>query len=84
MQNCNINVTKSRIGSGNAYITAQGRGIATDPSGFVFKDCVVFGTGPAFLGRAYGSYSRVVFYESHFDDIITPEGWDAWFSRGKE
>lgn len=84
MQNCNINVTKSRIGSGNAYIAAQGRGTATDPSGFVFKDCVVFGTGPAFLGRAHGSYSRVVFYESHFDDIITPEGWDAWFSRGKE
>ena len=84
MQNSQINVTASLLDGGNAYITAQARGSAEETNGFVFKYCVVTGTGPAFLGRAYGSYSRVVFYKSVFDGIIAPEGWNAWVSTGKE
>ncbi|KAM4114691.1 hypothetical protein ACJW30_04G088500 [Castanea mollissima] len=83
-QNSQINVTASLLDGGNAYITAQARGSDEETNGFVFKYCAMTGTGPAFLGRAYGSHSRVVFYKSVFDGIITPQGWDAWRSTGKE
>lgn len=85
MQDCFINVTKSRLGaSGTAYITAQSRESEEDPNGFVFKYCAIRGSGPAFLGRAYRNHSRVVFYKSYFENIIAPKGWDAWYSEGQE
>ncbi|KAK4848034.1 hypothetical protein QYF36_008432 [Acer negundo] len=67
------------------YITAQGRNSSTDPSAFVFKTCNITGTnGKAYLGRAYGGYSRVIFADSTIADIIVPEGWDAWNYIHKE
>ncbi|KAK2649704.1 hypothetical protein Ddye_017193 [Dipteronia dyeriana] len=61
------------------YITAQGRNSPTDPSAFVFKNCSITGTdSKAYLGRAYGGYSRVIYAYSTLSDIIVPEGWDAW------
>lgn len=84
VQNSEINVTASLLDGGTAYITAQARESDEETNGFVFKYCTVRGTGPAFLGRAYGSHSRVVFYKSVFDGIIAPQGWDAWLSTGKE
>ena len=84
MQNSKINVTASRLSGENAYITAQSRESENDTSGFVFKYCKVIGTGPAFLGRAYGNYSRVVFFNTLLDNIIAPSGWDAWQNVGKE
>ncbi|KAK3194300.1 hypothetical protein Dsin_025610 [Dipteronia sinensis] len=62
------------------YITAQARNSSTDPSAFVFKSCSITGTnyGKAYLGRAYGAYSRVIFADSTLSDIIVPDGWDAW------
>ncbi|XP_075663196.1 putative pectinesterase 29 [Castanea sativa] len=83
-QNCVINVTESLLDNGNAYITAQARESDKETNGFVFKYCKVTGSGPAFLGRAYGNYSRVVFYKSVFPDFIAPQGWDAWNHEGKE
>ncbi|KAK9996357.1 hypothetical protein SO802_021043 [Lithocarpus litseifolius] len=68
-QHSQINVTASLLGGGNAYITAQARGSDEETNGFVFKYCTIKGTGPAFLGRAYGSHSRVLFYRSVFDEI---------------
>ena len=85
MQECTINVTKSRLGAGrSAYITAQSRESEEDPNGFVFKSCAIRGSGPAFLGRAYRNHARVVFYKSNFENIIAPVGWDAWHIKGKE
>ena len=84
MQNCELHVKAKSIGLGKAYITAQGREQEQDTNGFVFKNCRVTGTGPAYLGRAYKSHSSVVFYQSTFDNIIAPEGWDAWHNKGKE
>ncbi|KAI9182474.1 hypothetical protein LWI28_025708 [Acer negundo] len=67
------------------YITAQGRNSSTDPSAFVFKTCNITGTnGKAYLGRACGGYSRVIFADSTIADIIVPEGWDAWNYIHKE
>lgn len=60
------------------YITAQGRGSPNDPSGFVFRRGSVGGKGKSFLGRAYGPYSRVIFYGTKFDDVIDPRGWSPW------
>ncbi|KAM4106781.1 hypothetical protein ACB094_04G091500 [Castanea mollissima] len=80
-----INVTASVLGGHrNAYITAQARRSDKETNGFVFKYCSIVGTGPAFLGRAYGEYSRVVFYKSEFSGIINPRGWHEWNHHGEE
>ena len=66
------------------FITAQGRQSAADPSGFVFEGGSVSGTGQAYLGRAYGPYSRVIFHGTTFDSVVFPLGWDAWHYQGTE
>ncbi|RVW67439.1 putative pectinesterase 52 [Vitis vinifera] len=53
-QACLINVT------GYGFITAQRRETPEEQSRFVLKFTKVFGTGPTYLGRAYGPYSRVL------------------------
>ncbi|OMO86283.1 Pectinesterase, catalytic [Corchorus capsularis] len=78
-QNCILNVTASLLGRGQtAYITSQGRDSSIDASGFVFKYCLVLGTGPAYLGRAYKKHARVLFYRTKMSNIIAPKGWSAW------
>ncbi|XP_012461991.2 probable pectinesterase 29 [Gossypium raimondii] len=84
-QGCNLNVTASAQRSGMAaYITAQARDSIVDHSGFVFKEGWIFGTGPAYLGRAYKPYARVLFYRTRMSGIIVPQGWAAWNYVGKE
>ncbi|XP_050220267.1 probable pectinesterase 29 [Mercurialis annua] len=63
---------------GDGYITAQGRTNLNDANGFVFKGCNVFGKGVSYLGRPWRGFSRVLFYQSNFSNIIHPQGWDAW------
>ncbi|KAK4263279.1 hypothetical protein QN277_028718 [Acacia crassicarpa] len=79
-ENCLINVTlttsKARVRHG--YITAQGRSSKDETSGFVFRGGKVVGSGPVFLGRAYGPYSRVIFHGTFLDSVISPQGWDDW------
>lgn len=60
------------------FIIAQAREQANGSSGYVFKSVNVIGKGPAFLGRAWRPYDRVLFYQSKFADIIDPKGWDSW------
>ncbi|XP_043717875.1 putative pectinesterase 52 [Telopea speciosissima] len=83
-EDCNINVTAWLYGAIPGYITAQKREWITESTGFVFKSCNIYGSGPAYLGRAYGPYSRVVFYECQLSNIVVPEGWDAWNYKGQE
>ncbi|KAA3486361.1 putative pectinesterase 29 [Gossypium australe] len=84
-QGCNLNVTASAQRSGMAaYITAQARDSIVDHSGFVFREGWIFGTGPAYLGRAYKPYARVLFYRTRMSGIIVPQGWSAWNYVGKE
>ncbi|XP_022946885.1 putative pectinesterase 10 [Cucurbita moschata] len=66
------------------YITAQGRQSANDPSGFVFQQCTITGSGKGFLGRAYGPFSRVIFKDTNMGKVVAPEGWDAWHFKGQE
>ncbi|KAJ8755313.1 hypothetical protein K2173_019111 [Erythroxylum novogranatense] len=77
-EDCDIQVLEG------GYITAQGRTNPNDSNGFVFKGCRVFGKGPAFLGRPWRGFARVIFYSSNFDDIIDPLGWNAWNCVGHE
>ncbi|KAM3704592.1 hypothetical protein ACJW30_03G017900 [Castanea mollissima] len=83
-ENSEINVKSKEIGVGKAFIAAQGRQSASEASAFVFKNCKVTGTGPAYLGRAYKKYSTVVYYQSSFDNIIDPEGWNIMRQAGNE
>ncbi|KAK4595429.1 hypothetical protein RGQ29_013762 [Quercus rubra] len=83
-QNSEIHVKSKDIGVWKAFITAQGRESDSQASGFVFMYCKVTGTGPAYLGRAYKSHSTVVYYQSSFDNIIAPEGWNIMRQAGNE
>ncbi|KAH0995938.1 hypothetical protein GBA52_019802 [Prunus armeniaca] len=76
---CKIISVTDRIGLAG-FITAQGRNAANEPTGYVFNDCHVNGTGPIFLGRPYRNYSRVVFASTYMGNIITPEGWSEWLT----
>uniref|UniRef100_A0A7N0VMZ2 Pectinesterase n=1 Tax=Kalanchoe fedtschenkoi TaxID=63787 RepID=A0A7N0VMZ2_KALFE len=77
-EKCTINVT------GYGYITAQGRSKPDETNGYVFEQCNVVGTGPTYLGRAYGAYSRVIYHSCTIDADIVPQGWDPWFQAGHE
>lgn len=47
-------------------------------------NCRVTGTGPLYVGRAMGQYSRIVYSYTYFDDVVAPGGWDDWdHSTGK-
>ncbi|KAK1317581.1 putative pectinesterase 29 [Acorus calamus] len=78
-ENCNLNAIGGSWGN-HGYVTAQGRGAATDENGFVFKWCNITADkdNTIYLGRAWRSFSRVVFYKSNFQASIAPHGWDAW------
>lgn len=55
-----------------------------ETNGFVFKDCNIVGNGKAFLGRPWREYARVLFYNTSMSKIVVPQGWDPWFSIGRE
>ncbi|KAF5952167.1 hypothetical protein HYC85_010111 [Camellia sinensis] len=85
-EECRINVTAgllpSQVSAG--YITAQGRQSEEDPGGFVFENGYVFGTGQAYLGRAYRPYSRVIFHGTTLDSVVVSAGWDASKYQGHD
>ncbi|KAL0301077.1 UNVERIFIED_CONTAM: Pectinesterase QRT1 [Sesamum radiatum] len=69
-QECTLSVVE------NAYaIAAQSRNSADDDSGFSFVNCSMGGTGPVYLGRAWGDYSRVIYSYTELDIDIKTEGW---------
>lgn len=82
LQDCIVNATLGNSPPG--FITAQSRGSEKDQSGFVFRTGCVVGNGKVNLGRAYGPYSRVIFFGTYFSSVISPEGWDAWGYTGQE
>ncbi|CAA0832447.1 Pectinesterase QRT1 [Striga hermonthica] len=72
-QECGISV----VGDGYA-IAAQHRNSDTDETGFAFLNCTVTGTGPIYLGRAWGNYSRIIYSYTEFDIDVRPQGWEDW------
>ncbi|KAK9949213.1 hypothetical protein M0R45_004746 [Rubus argutus] len=77
-EKCQIKSLAHKLGQNGGYITAQGRERPEEPTGFVFKDCHVSGSGSIFLGRAYRTYARVLFSGTYMENIIAPEGWSEW------
>ncbi|KAH7445566.1 hypothetical protein KP509_01G014900 [Ceratopteris richardii] len=85
-QNCNITARLPLENQQNT-LTAQGRKVAVDISGYSFQNCTINGEAEllsspfpvaTFLGRPWKAYSRVVFLESEMDSIIDPAGWVEW------
>ncbi|KAI3459650.1 hypothetical protein Pfo_016313 [Paulownia fortunei] len=83
-ERCTISVVAGALNGVPGYITAQGRSHAQETNGFVFKDCNINGNGKTFLGRPWRDYATVLFYNTSMSQIVVPEGWDAWFSVGRE
>jgi pectinesterase len=63
--------------AGSGSITAQNRA-SNSGTGFVFFQCAIGGSGSIYLGRAWGVYSRVIFYQCNIANMIRPEGWMDW------
>ncbi|KAK9136675.1 hypothetical protein Sjap_007269 [Stephania japonica] len=85
-ESCHIVITTGDSDySGPGFITANRRNNMKDSSGFVFNHCIVEGNNAqAFLGRAWGPFSRVFFFESNLSSVVDPAGWHAWKYVGQE
>lgn len=59
-------------------ITAQSGSNPSYDSGFSFKNSMVIGDGPTYLGRPWGNYSQVVFSYTYMDNSVLPKGWEDW------
>ncbi|MQL73341.1 hypothetical protein Taro_005682 [Colocasia esculenta] len=52
--------------------------------GFAFANCTVTRIGPLYIRRTMGQYSRIVFSDTYFDNVVAPGGMDDWdHSAGK-
>ncbi|XP_004491467.2 probable pectinesterase 29 [Cicer arietinum] len=76
-ENCVINAVQEK-GKPIGFVTAQHRNSPKDSNGFVFRGGSVVGTGNVNLGRPWGPYARVIFWETYFSSVVTPQGWDIW------
>ncbi|XP_057443959.1 probable pectinesterase 29 [Lotus japonicus] len=83
-EDCTISVIAAPLGPGiSGFITAQGRVSPSQSSGFVFKNCVIDGTGTTYLGRPWREYARVLFYHTKMSNIIHPNRWDPGHFRNQ-
>ncbi|PHT92704.1 putative pectinesterase 68 [Capsicum annuum] len=71
---CELHSIATRFGS----IAAQDRRSSDEKTGFAFLGCRVTGSGPLYVGRAMGQYSRIVYSYTYFDDVVAHGGWDDW------
>ena len=79
-QGCHLHATAMNFGA----VTAQDRMSLLEDTGFSFVNCRVTGSGALYLGRAWGTFSRVVFAFTYMDNIIIPRGWHNWGDPNRE
>ncbi|KAF5753026.1 Pectin lyase-like superfamily protein isoform 1 [Tripterygium wilfordii] len=79
-KDCHLHAIADSYGA----LTAQKRGSLLEETGFSFVNCKVTGSGALYLGRAWGTFSRVVFAYTYMDKIITPRGWYDWGDKNRE
>ncbi|XP_062232619.1 probable pectinesterase 53 [Phragmites australis] len=79
-EGCHVHAIARNYGA----LTAQNRMSILDDTGFSFVNCRVTGSGALYLGRAWGSFSRVVFAYTYMDNIIIPRGWYNWGDPTRE
>ena len=80
MQDCHVHAIARDYGA----LTAQNRQSTLEDTGFSFVNCRVTGSGALYLGRAWGTFSRVVFAYTYMDNIIIPRGWYNWGDPNRE
>ncbi|RLN29235.1 putative pectinesterase 53 [Panicum miliaceum] len=81
MQGCHVHAIARNYGA----LTAQNRQSLLEDTGFSFVNCRVTGSGALYLGRAWGTFSRVVFAYTYMDNnIIIPRGWYNWGDPTRE
>ncbi|XP_050228469.1 probable pectinesterase 53 [Mercurialis annua] len=79
-EDCHLHAKTNSFGA----LTAQKRESMLEETGFSFVNCKVTGSGALYLGRAWGTFSRVVFVYTYMDKIITPTGWYDWGDKNRE
>jgi pectinesterase len=62
----------------SGFVTAQRRDTPNEPNGYVFRGGSIVGNGEVNLGRPWGPYARVIFWETYFSSVVTPQGWNVW------
>ncbi|XP_074264398.1 putative pectinesterase 53 [Silene latifolia] len=77
---CHLHAVANTYGA----LTAQKRGSFLEETGFSFVGCKITGSGALYLGRAWGSFSRVVFAYTYMDKIIAPGGWYDWGDKSRD
>ncbi|KAF5730490.1 pectinesterase QRT1 [Tripterygium wilfordii] len=73
-QECNLHSVAESSGA----IAAQQRFSPDQNTGFSFVNCQVTGTGNILLGRPWGNFSRMIYSNCYFNNIIDPQGWSDW------
>ncbi|XP_078168282.1 pectin lyase-like superfamily protein [Carex rostrata] len=79
-EGCHVHAIAQNYGA----LTAQNRMSMLEDTGFSFVNCKVTGSGALYLGRAWGTFSRVVFAYTYMDNIIIPRGWYNWGDPNRE
>ncbi|RZC51455.1 hypothetical protein C5167_019868 [Papaver somniferum] len=79
-EGCHVHAIAQNYGA----LTAQGRKSLLQDTGFSFVNCKVTGSGALYLGRAWGSFSTVIFAYTYMDNIIIPKGWYNWGDPNRE
>ncbi|CAL5199774.1 unnamed protein product [Lathyrus oleraceus] len=76
-ENCVMNATQAQ-NKPPGFVTAQMRNSPEGKEGFVFKGGSIVGNGQVNLGRPWGFYSRVIYWDTYFSSVVMPKGWDPW------
>ncbi|KAH7651214.1 Pectinesterase protein [Dioscorea alata] len=79
-EGCHVHAIAENYGA----LTAQNRMSILEDTGFSFVNCKVTGSGALYLGRAWGTFSRVIFAYTYMDNIIIPKGWYNWGDPNRE
>lgn len=85
-QNCTL-IVRQPLENQNSIVSASGRNAINSPNAMVFQSSRFIGDAlylsdpkkkPAFLGRPWRAYAKVVIMDSQIDDIFAPEGYLSW------
>ncbi|XP_028751598.1 pectinesterase/pectinesterase inhibitor-like [Neltuma alba] len=85
-QNCTL-VVRPPLNNQNCIVSASGRNVINSPSAMVFQSCHFTADPlylsdpakkPAYLGRPWRAYAKVIIMDSLIDGIFAPEGYMSW------
>ncbi|CAO2836751.1 unnamed protein product [Amaranthus hypochondriacus] len=80
LQNCNI-YSRTPLPLQKVTITAQGRKSPHQSTGFSIQSSNIYANEPAYLGRPWKPFSRVVYMNCFMSATIQPRGWLEWYGN---